>query len=248
MQFMQTSRTIAILSLILFAFPALADVGSPKSAGVTKGKASIEYKGSRTGDGNPAKNNNQGHEFELYYGLTDRIKLGLERKYKRGATDSLEPDGLIPNVTLNATTQGEHWLSSAIFLEYAFKHSGADAVKTVLIAERTQGPVTVRANVELARETGGGREHGVSYGGALQGIYLTSRLISPGIEWHSDLGALNDTASWDDQKHYVGPLITGTLFTVADGTVGYAAGYYRGLTDASADNAQRVMLKYETRF
>lgn len=248
MQYMHIFRPIAVLSLVMLALPAMADVGSPKSAGVTRGKASIEYKGSRTGDDDAAQNNNQGHEFELYYGLTDRVKLGLERKYTRGAANSLEPDGLIPNVTFEATTQGDHWLSSAVFLEYAFKHSGSDAIKTVLIAERTQGPMTLRANLELAREVGGGRAHGIGYGGALQGIYRTSALISPGIEWHSDLGTLNDTAGWDDQKHYVGPIVTGTLFTVAEGSVGYAAGYYRGLTDASADSAQRVMLKYELSF
>lgn len=248
MQIMQSLRYISLLSLVSFSFPAMADVGSPKSAAVTEGKASIEYKGSRTGDGEAEKNNNQGHEFELYYGITNRIKLGLERKYKRKAADSLEPDGLIPNVTFETTTQGDHWLSSAVFFEYAFKHSGADAVKTVLIAERTQGPVTVRANLELTREVGGGRGHGINYGSALQGIYATSSLISPGIEWHSDLGTLDDTANWNHQKQYAGPLVTGTLFSVADGSISYAAGYFVGLTDTSADSAQRVMLKYERRF
>lgn len=248
MRIMHPLRIIIPALPLLLAMPAMADVGSPKSANVTKGRASIEYKGSRTGDDDSTRNNNQGHEFELYYGLTDSVRLGLERKYSHGPGERMEPDGLIPNVTLQTTEQGDWWLSSAVFLEYAFKHSGSDAAKTVLIAERTEGLVTVRGNFELAREVGGGRDHGVSYGSAVQGIYKTSSLISPGIEWHSDFGKLNDTAEWDEQKHYVGPLITGTLFTLAEGSVGYAAGYYWGLTEASANNAQRVMLKYEVQF
>lgn len=82
MQLMHVIYAITTLSLAFLAFPALADVGSPKSADVTEGKASIEYKGTRTGDGTV------GYAAGYYRGLTDasadnaqRVMLKYETRF-----------------------------------------------------------------------------------------------------------------------------------------------------------------------
>ncbi len=233
---------------LLYSSAAFADVGSPKSAGVTKGKASIEYKGARVGDSAKHKNNDQKHEFELYYGLTDRIKLGFERSYENEPQDGMEGESYIPNITFETTRQGDWWLSSAVFAEYKMEEGDPNSAKIVLIAEREEGPITIRANLGMGREHGGGRESGVSAETALQGLYKISPRWNPGIEWHADYGKWSTLGDDSGHKHYVGPVLAGTLFTVGNSAIGYAAGYYWGLTDASSDNAQRVMLKYETQF
>lgn len=247
-RFSLTYALAAGCSLIFVAASAFADVGSPKSANVTKGRASIEYKGARTGDDIKARNNAQGHEIELYYGLTDAIKLGFERKMVNEPSDGLKHASYIPNITAETTRQGEWWLSTAVFGEYAFRASAADGVKLMLIAERKQGPLTIRGNLGLSRDIGRSRDTGIGYESALQGLYRVSRHTHPGIEWHSDYGTLNHASAVEDQKHYIGPVLTGTLLTLDEGSVHYAAGYYWGLTDASANNAQRLMLKYEMQF
>lgn len=231
-----------------FGVPTLADVGSPKSARVTKDRASIEYKGARLGDGRKALNNDQGHEFEIYYGITDSVKLGFERYYENEAQGGFESEAYTPNVTIETTQQGEWWLSSALFGQYALEDGDPDSVKIVLIGERKDGNLLLRGNLGFSREIGGGRDTGISHDGVLQGLYRISSPVSAGMEWHADFGKLNDTGDREDHTHYIGPVIAGELFAIGNGSVHYAAGYYWGLTRASADNAQRVMLKYEVQF
>ncbi len=248
---MGMSKNLALITgffaAVSLCTPAFA-VGSPKSAGVTKNRASIEYKGARYGDDRKSLNNDQGHEFELYYGITDDVKLGFERYYENEARGGFESKAYIPNVTVETTKQGEWWMSSAIFGQYAFEDGGPASAKIVLIAERKEGDVTIRGNLGLGREIGGGRDHGVSYDGVLQGLYRVNAHLHPGVEWHADFGKLNDTYDREDQEHYVGPVLAGELFALDTGSVNYAVGYYWGLTKASADNAQRVMLKYDVQF
>ena len=227
---------------------AYADVGSPKSAGIAQGRVSIEYKGTRTGSGNKLMNNDQGHEFEVYYGLTERIKLGFERYYENEPLDHFESEAYTPNVTFQTTRQGQWWLSSAIFGQYVFEDGDPDSVKLVMIGERAQGPFILRGNLGLGRDIGGGRDHGVGLDSVLQGLYRATTDTLTGIEWHADYGTIDTFSEGNNHKHYVGPVLTGNLFRVGDASVQYAAGYYWGLSDASADNAQRVMLKYEMQF
>jgi hypothetical protein len=228
-------------------FAAIADVGNPKSAGVTKGETSLEYKAARTG-GAPF-NNDQEHEFEAYYGLTDRLKLGIEHvKANAPGSASLQTDKNVLNATLNTTHQKEGWwLSTALFAGYGIA-TGADDASLVLIGERREGPFDIKLNLALGREIGGGREHGVDYKTALQVKYHWLKSLNPALEWHANWGKLNDTREASDQGHYLGPYLSGRLIETPDGQVKWGAGYFWGLTDRSADTAQRVLLEYEFRF
>lgn len=240
---------IGIFALLIAPVSAAyAEVGSPKSASVTYNEVSIEYKGTRTGDDRRALNNEQEHEFEAYYGVTDTIKLGFERVYEREAGDGFESEAFVPNITYELTQQGDWWLSSALYGQYKFEDGDNDAVKAIAIAERRDGALLSRANLGIEREVGAGRSHGVSVETALQGVYLWREGLNPGVEWFADYGKANDFSDTEDQEHYVGPVIMGTLFDIGPGEMKYAAGYYWGVTDASADNAQRVKLEYEFQF
>lgn len=240
---------IGIFALVVTpASIALADVGSPKSAGVTYNEMSIEYKGSRTGDDRRSMNNEQEHEFEVYYGATDTIKLGFERVYEREPGDGFESEAFVPNITYEITQQGDWWLSTALYAQYKFEDGDNDAVKTIAIAERHQDAFLARANLGIEREVGGSRSHGASVETALQGLYMWRKSLNIGGEWFADYGKANDFSDTEDQEHYVGPVIMGTLFDIGPGEMKYAVGYYWGITDASADNAQRVKLEYEFQF
>lgn len=235
------------LSLVV-ASPAFAYIGNPKSAGVTKGEVSIEYKASRLGDDRKFENNDQKHEFEGYYGITDRLKLGVEHVVENEPQEDWETETNILNATYNTTKQDEGWwLSSAVFGGYGFEDGDPDTIGLVLIAERDQGPFNVKANLGFKREVGGGRSGGVEYDTALQLKYNWLKSISPALEWHADYGSLNNSAPLDQQGHYVGPYLSGRAWEMAQGQVKWGAGYFWGLTDASADNAQRVLLEYEFR-
>lgn len=243
-------RIVIATAVMSLAAQAHASVGNPKSSGVTKGEVSLQYKGARTGDDRPTRNNAQKNEFEAYYGLTDRLKLGLEYIVEnpagpKGAENTVN----IVNATYNTTTQGDWWLSSAVFVGYGFgRDRNADDLDLVLIGEHKHGDFNYRGNFSMKREVGANRNAGVAYGTAFQVKYDWKQAISPALEWHADYGSFHDTLSVRDQEHYVGPYLSGRLFETAMGAVYYGAGYYWGLTSGSADNAQRVLLEYEYSF
>ncbi len=236
------------LCIALSATAVFAGVGSPKSALVEHREVSIEYKGERTGDDNAARNNAQEHEFEVYYGVSDHVKLGFERVYENEPRSGFESASYVPNATLETTQQGDWWLSSGVYGQYKFKDGGNDSMKVVFIGERTEGDFFLRGNLGFVRNVGAGRKHGLYYESALQGLYTYNDYLKPGVEWFADYGTINDTKDGEDQEHYVGPVLTGKLFNIGNGYVKYAAGYYWGATDASADNAQRVKIEYEFTF
>src|SRR5262249_14215684 len=82
-----TTATLA-LALIINAGPAFA-VDKIYSPHATKGEMEIEYGGSTTFDHDHEKNNLQGHEFELEYGLTDRIMLELNGSFEKQPDQSI---------------------------------------------------------------------------------------------------------------------------------------------------------------
>lgn len=242
---------VACLAASLFTLEsAQAGVGKISSPEVKKNEFEVEYSGIRTSDDSASGNNKQSHTLEMEYGFTDRLMLGLETKEERSAASGSKLSGYGIEGQYQFTKQGDWWLASAIKAEYlhAAHDADADEAEAKLLLARTEHKFKTIVNISLERELGSHRDPGVALSSAVQATYACDKHFTPGIEWHGDYGMLNDLNRSGAREHYVGPILTGELFELGSGEIGYTAGYYWGLTGHSTDHAARLQIGYETAF
>lgn len=245
------NKYLAFLALALLSVPAHAGVGKLSSAEVTDGKLDAQYNVRRYGDDRKSKNNAQQHKFELEYGLTDDWMIGIELEANRQSPSRTEFTAYGGELKYQMTSQSDGWwFNSAAKAEYgiAAQSTGNDAGEAGILLSRKDGNFKTTANFKFEQELGDDRDGGVDVATALQTIYHIDPLISPGLEWHADYGKANNFESPDQQEHYLGVIGVGTLFEVENTQLLYEIGYFRGLTDVSADDAQRFRIKYEIFF
>lgn len=237
-------------STLLLAAQAQAGVGKISSPDVEKGVAEVEYSGTRYSDNAQSLNNAQSHTVELEYGFTKNFMFGLEGLVKRESPKGSEISGYGVEAQYQLTHQGEWWLSSAVKAEYthAAHDNDPEEAEVKLLAAYERGPGRLVGNLNLERQMGSSREHGLVLSTALQATHALDEHFKPGLEWHADHGPINDLGQQNRMTHYVGPVVTGTVFEMGDRELNYQAGYYWGLTDASAAQAARVQLSYEFKF
>jgi hypothetical protein len=240
----------AICIILLPISASWAGVGKISSPHIEKGEFEIEQSSRRYGDDRASKNNNQKHVTDIEYSFTDDWLLGFEMVSKRSNSSQLGLEEYGVETQYEFTQQGDWWLGSALKAEYlrANENNAVDEGELKLLLQRHQGPVKLLANINLVREMGTRRAGGVGLESALQGLYHCNKYLSPGIEWFAEYGNVDNFNSPERQEHYIGPVVKGDLLELADGEVGYEAGYYWGVTNASADNAQRIKISYETHF
>lgn len=241
-----------LLSTVVGLAPlvAVAGVGKVSSPEVTKGMAEIEYSGTRSHDTRRDQNNRQSHTYEIEYGLSDRLLLGLEVKSAREAGVGSSLSGVGAEAQYVLTRQGDTWLTSAIKGEYLIgtNNGEPDEAELSLLTSYRYGNVQVVANIGLERAFFDASDPNVNILSALQASYTLSPHLNPGLEWQADHGSLRSLSRREDSEYYVGPIVKGTLFSVGNSALGYTAGYYWALNEAAAARAARIQLGYEFAF
>ncbi len=229
---------------------AYAGVGKISSPNVTKGVAEIEYSGTRYGDNKKSLNNKQAHTYEIEYGVTDRLLLGVEGKSARASGDKHIFNAYGAEAQYMLTEQGNWLLNSGVKAEYlqATQRNKSDEIEVKWLASKKMGATEVVFNLGFEKEVGDHRESGLGVETALQGSYKMNAYISPGLEWHADYGKLNKLDKGNQHAHYVGPILTGELFHTNNGEVEYTVGYFWGLGNKAANNAARIEIGYEFAF
>ncbi|MFO1242605.1 MAG: hypothetical protein U1E36_05315 [Rickettsiales bacterium] len=223
-------------------------LGSIRSPHVTKGEASVEYKGYRKGDDRKAQNNAQSHVVEIGYSPTDRLKLDAEGQWKRQSGSDIGFDLADIAARYALTEPGTFWIDSAVYSSYAWTED-KDAPQEVslgLLLQKEYGKFTHRANAYLTREVGDNHHTGVDVETRYLAQYDYKDYLNPGIEWQAEWGNTND---FDGQAHYVGPAAYGTIpVEIGAGELEYQLIYYRGVSDKAADNAIRWTVAYSLKF
>ncbi len=239
------ARALLIGSCLMAATPALA-IGTVKSPNVVKGELEVEYFGSTTFDNDNAKDNAQEHEFEVEYGLTDRIGLEFATEFEKEPGEKTRSSKVEIGGRFQFFEQGENWLDSGMKLAYSHAtHDGdADAVEAKLLLEKQTGQFVHVANLGLKQEVGSHAVGGPKQRAAWSSRYLYSKVFEPGFEIHSDFGKTNEGKSYDEQEHYIGPAAYGKITP----QISYEAGYFFGASDATPDSAARIKLEYEIYF
>lgn len=239
-----------VLLVCFFARPVFA-IEKINSPNVIEGRLQLEQLSIRTSDDRKALNNAQRHRWEASYGFTDRIDIALDAAVSRRSGQELEASaiGIRPRYQVTRQDEAGWWLASAIQAKYtASLNGGNDDLAFRLLLQRRQGPLVAVVNIGMERELGAGRTASMDLRGGAQVIYETSLYLSPGFEYFTGYGPVNDRTPFTDQPHEIGPIITGDIPIHKTAGFAYVAGYYWGLTDEAPDSGARLQLNYVQQF
>jgi hypothetical protein len=230
------------------ATPALA-VDKLYSPYVEKGEWEVEYYFDRSVDSDPAKDNVQGHEFSLGYGVNDWWKTEVVATAEKLPTENVKFGALEWENVFQLTRKGEYWLDIGALVTYKWtpESRDVDALETKLLLSKEIGRTYHLANLTLEKDIGPGA--GTVQGGlAMSSRYRWNPYFEPGVELHSEFGELNHTGSLSSHEHYLGPVAYGTIPLEHEGKeiegVKYRAGYLWGISRAASDGQIVLQVEY----
>lgn len=254
------SSTIISKILLLTGVVAIGALGSNANAAtrlyspyVTPGELEIEYFGSRSVDGDNSKDNKQKQQFAIGYGVNEWWKTELYAKFEKEPQDNLKFDEWEWENLFQLTERGEYLVDvgATIAYEWTPQSDRADNVEARLLLAKDIDKTTHLLNVIAEKNVGSGPKDGVEGKLLWSSRYSYSRYFEPGFEIESDFGELENSGSFDEQKHYIGPAAYGKIplnFTSRADGLKYRVGYLFGVSDAANDGEAIAQIEYELHF
>ncbi len=238
---------LAVLAASTSASYAAEKLYSPY---VEKGELELEYFGSRSNDGDPAKDNGQQHQFSVGYGVNDWWHAEVYTKYAREPQGETKLDKYEFENIFQLTEPGEYWVDvgAALDYEYTPQRGHPDTVETRLLLAKDLGLTSHVLNIILEKDVGAGPKAGLEAGGIWSSRYRLSPYFQPGFEINSTLGEIRHTGSFDAQDHYAGPMAYGKIPLNLPGTadgIKYRIGYLFGVSRAASNGEAVAQLEYE---
>jgi hypothetical protein len=126
----------------------------------------------------------------------------------------------------------------------AAKAGASDSVELKLLLQKDIGRFTTVVNIGGEREVGNHYAPGNDLSSAENIRYRLSPYFQPGIEMQNGYGMLGDHNNFNEQEHYIGPIVYGQILP----GLKYEAGYFAGISDAASSSAARFKLEYEMYF
>ena len=216
---------------------------------VEKGELEFEARGSYDFDDNESKDGAQKQKYAIGYGLTDWWFTEVYGEWEKDpeSGEGLEFESVDWENRFQLSEPGAWWLDTGLYFEYEFASKGdnADKIEGKLLLEKQLGDFDHIVNLILEKEVNGpGEEKELEGGFAWSGRYRWKKWLEPGVEWHSDLGELDHTDSFDDQKHQLGPVIYGKI----GDRIKYDVGYLFGVSNAAPDGELKWIVEFEWHF
>jgi hypothetical protein len=187
------------------------------------------------------------NQYELTYGLTDRIEaavyLTMAQPQGRGywyAGSKYRLRGrLFDEETLPVN------LGWYLELEWhktpQFDSSELEVeLRPIIAKDFGRFSIVLNPKFEKAIFLGPDRNQGFEFGYANGIYYRWKRYLSPGLEFYGGIGHLDDSEPLREQQHYIFPVLWGSL----PGDIGYSFGPGFGLTN----NSDRVVVKFNLEF
>jgi hypothetical protein len=232
--------------------PARADIGELKvySPLIETGVLEFEYRGARTFDSDPAKNDAEAQKFSIGYGLTPWWFVEAYAAWAKDPGGRTHFDGTEFESVFQLTEPGEYWANLGLLAEYERvqnRRTDSDEIDIGPLIERDFGPITGDLNLMFTRQIGPHiTERGIGFDYRLQARWRFLPQFQPGIEVFGDLGPIGALNPLREQQHLLGPAIQGrfTLGSVP-GNLQYNVGYLFGMTSRSPAGALKVILEYE---
>lgn len=201
-----------------------------------------------------AANRAQSYTHSIAYGVTPWWKIELEGEMASGGGQHLTWAATTLENVFQLTEQGRYWVDVGLFLEYSqATGKGPNEVKFGPIFHKeipgVFGLDTAHTiNLFLSRETGGNASKATSFSAAWQSVARLHPLLEPGFEYYAKIEDIAHGGKYYEQRHFIGPVLTGAQSFSPYGKLKYQVGYLFGLTTATPRSAVRWKLEYEIRF
>lgn len=188
------------------------------------------------------------HSVELEYGLSSKLTIGYYADFLQPDGDSLQyvESKLLARYRL--FEKNERPVDLALYGEYVIPdrdYSDAEKFEFRFVIEKDFGPWRLDLNPILEKVTSGddvdeGLEFayaaGLYYENKGDGLWSTNQVhVVPGIEFYGGVGQLAAAESWDEQRHYVFPVIDVFVPHYSDWKVHWNFGPGFGISDAADD-------------
>lgn len=248
---MNLLKKFAILSAVSVGLHCGAAFAGPPGGGdrvygpdVEKGKAEVEFRGSRLTGG---EDGGEGvFVYETSYGVTNFWKTGAVIETENEPNAPLKVEAFeIENIFALPRLPGVP-VDLGIYAEYEASTRGADEVKLRGLAAFNTGPVATKLNFNVDRSFASGAEWELGYG-----FLSTAKVfddVAIGIEGFGEFGAVNDFGDLKNREHYIGPAL---LFDLEPkwlpGELEVEADYLFGVGAAEAEGQARLLLEWEFR-
>jgi len=210
---------------------------------VEGGELEIETRGSYDFDHRSSKDGKQKQKHAVGYGVTDYWFTEFYGIIEKGATDDdFEFAEIEWANRFQLTEQGQYWVDLGLYFAYevSFEDDKADKIEGKLLIEKEIGKYTHIANIIFEKQVGGDTEKETEGGLAWGSRYRWREYFEPGFEFHSEFGELNESKSFDEQEHLVGPVFYGKI-----GLFKYDVGYLFGISDDAVDGKLKWIIEYE---
>lgn len=250
------SRTPALSAVALAALTALLSAAAPAPAeaapfkvyspGVVKGETEIEYRGFRDFDGDDSRDGAEKHKLGVGHGFTDFWFSEIYSAYEKEPGGSYDHEAIEWENRFQLTEQGQYWADFGLLVEYeATPHGNPDEFAIAPIIEKTMDRWVGTVNLFFEREVGSGGEDGTTFAYAARLKYLLDSRFEPAIEVFGEPGKFNHWGSFNEQEHWAGPAVYGSIGLGGSRKLVYSAAYLFGETSVSSDNRAILRLEYE---
>lgn len=230
-----------ILFLFAIGFPVsglAGNISTVGSADVTKGEWEVAWRNAYgVDDDNTTQDGQWRTRFISKYGFTDDYALGIYLEMERFEGDAFSVDSLMIDNHLQFTEQKTDGYTSGMRVRYRFRNTQADTFDLRYLASTRLDAWELRTYQIIGHDVGGGAVSGVNLDSRFQLSHHFADFIA-GIESFSDFGNLRTLNGFDQQSHYIGPVIR---FSLHEG-VSLEAAYHKGISDAAADHSLRLQI------
>ncbi len=248
------SAAAALASLIGFTPPAAADL-QVRVPYVGWRELEFEHNGLVTfGRRGTSADRAQSYTNSIAYGVTPWWKIELEGELASGGGQHLTWAATTLENTFQLIEHGEYLFDLGLFVEYSQATGQSPNSFTFGPIIRKELPAILgiytdhTLNLFLSRDVGGNATKDTGLKIAWQSVARFHPLIAAGFEYYAQIGDLAHTGNYNQQQHFVGPVLTGAQSFPPYGKLKYQVGYLFGLNTATPKSAIRWKLEYEIRF
>jgi len=244
----------------LMGFSGTAFAFSLFSPLVEKGEMGLEMRYANVVAGEEDEKGNQAVAAALEWSFSDSWRTEVTAEYFKPRNMDMELEGyeveLVHALTVQEKGKG---LSSAVVVGGGFPKEDTLA-KTLELglylqsgfgAKETEGDDDIEAydsslllNLYFRSQYGDNAESGVAFEYAAQYKWNIS-VVALGVEMYGEMGKLSDMPGFNQQEHYIGPVVFGEVEIGKSSGLGYEFGYLLGATDASADGVLKLNVEVE---
>lgn len=240
-----------LIWLVGFSNTALAfSLFSPT---VEKGEAGVEMHYANVVAGEEQEKGNQSLEAALEWSFLDSWRTEVTAEYFKPKDMNMELQSLEVELVRALTVQENgKGISSAVVIGGGFPKENTLA-KTLELGFYLQRGFGVKEadgdepaydscvlfNLYFRSQYGANAESGVEFEYAAQYKWNVSA-VALGVEMYGEMGNLSDMPGFDQQEHYVGPVVFGEVGLGQGAGLGYEFGYLLGATKASADGVLKL--------